>query len=294
MGVQKADDPARNLTNVWLGSDPIRDTSRARYTSWGVFVVLWGLLGMLLWLVLPLGLLAVVAALWLTERLRTVVASRAIRLAYALLLIVGLAIIVPDPTFWAYPPSGWVAWLPALVAAVLITRSTMRHVDANRPISYWRNTLSTAARGPRARRTPVTRDHDEPARTDPIDLSELDVTYLSTEGHAVARYEPVVTAVEAERWLPADLGATANFRAWLTFHGFWHTLIPGRNGGPAVVDIRLNPDAPRGLQESRTVEAGSWFIFVPATGRRGHTSDHHVMTDKAFRGAYAAVAEPKR
>lgn len=283
---QRADDPARNLTNVWLGEDPIRDTSRARYVSWLVWLVLWVTFSLLLWLVVPMVVLMAVVCLALADRVRTVITSRNLRIAFAVLIYAAVLLVFPTPAFWLYPLSGWVAWLPALVAAVLATRKLMPNVDANRPVSYWLNALKLAASGPRARRKPVARDLAEPTDSTPLDLSDLDIACLMTKEYDVARYEPITVAVEAERWLPGDHDKAANFRAWLSEHGFNHALVEARNGGAPSINIH-----PLGHLEVHHVQPGEWFIFIPAKGRRGRVLGVKSMPDKDFHKEYRAVVE---
>jgi hypothetical protein len=93
----------------------------------------------------------------------------------------------------------------------------------------------------------------------------------------VARYEPITTPVEAERWLPGNLEAAAAFRAWLSEHGLKHEVIE-REAGRHVVDL---------TEWHIVVQPGEWLILA----LDAVTRPSEVMRDAEFRRSYREVVD---
>lgn len=307
MGHQKADDPARNLTNVWLGADIIRNTARARYVSWAVWVALFALCGVLFWLVLPTLALLLLGVAYVSR----IVVRRSLILGVIYVVgITGVAwLLLPDVTFWLYPLPWWAAWLPALITSILVTRSLMRHVEANRPVRYWWRSLDAAARAPRPTRTPekwqmrnsewltperfaaMTGDSNrldiDAMRRELLDLTDLDMQSLLTKEFTVARYEPVTMPVEAEQWLPGDHAAAAAFRAWLSKWEVEHRIREFPAGSPPMV-LLLDGDG----RVTEGVHAGGWLLLpLLRNGTRDRDAVPKVLRDKDFRREFRAVVD---
>lgn len=266
MSPQRTDDPSRNLREVWLGPNGAwRWPFDATFREWAVGCALSVVAFVVLWLVLPLGVLALVLAwLWSGILARHVGSGiRFIRGGYFALVLVTLLLLFPRPAQWLRPMPLWMAALGAIAVAFYLVKRLAPFLDGNRPLRYWWAVLRSVASGPRAQRPPATYAAGVPFPVEGGYVVFDEVHEWITGQKAHDRFMLNVAAVEEEDvpkytnrteyeamvWNPRTGREENSTRviAWLTRHGVDHEVINVRyktSGGAHEMllgaDLRIN------------------------------------------------------
>lgn len=156
MPLLRTDDDVRRLRLVWLGPDGSwRWPFDARYSAWGLALVLVPTLTAALWLAIPMLVVVTAAAVGLYRAAVRRAADR--RIAWLLTGSGGaVALLTVPPGSLLMPMPLPAAALCGFAAAIALIRAVMRHVDYDRPVRYWTSMVWQTAGGPRRRRKPVT------------------------------------------------------------------------------------------------------------------------------------------
>jgi hypothetical protein len=261
--VQRSDDSGRNLRGVWLGPEnAFRWPFDATYTEWFMGFVMVAPAFVVLWLVIPFGLvvgfLGWLVAGWIAHNGNVGFGSARVRRWTWIAVILALAgLLFPNLMTWALPMPWWLAVPSAVAAAVIAVRAARPYLDGNRPLAYWINTLSNIASGPRPVRPVAVITPEGFATIDGHDteLSDDLWRFMNAINNAdpteapVRNYRQRSPEVEAVYW---DIGSGDentghNILAWLRSKGLEvkvsnvvYTSTPGKGNHPASADVDLD------------------------------------------------------
>lgn len=252
--MQRSDAPARNVPGYWLGdpSSGWRWPFDATFTAWKVWALAVIPAFVLLWLIVPVGIFIIYAAMVLAAAARRgappIFVGRHnvtpwVGAATVALFAVGLT---PNPLAWFVPLPIYLAAVVAPLLALFFARTVMPWIETNTPMSYWLRLLPRVAAGPRPRRSPRTLQSTSPGSDsdvwDPILLHALTI---DPKDIRMPTATPRVQPVEFHQWLPNDLEKAALTVAWLNDNGFTvkvteedRTLLIDISGVHDVIKVR--------------------------------------------------------
>jgi hypothetical protein len=261
--MQRSDDSGRNLRGVWLGPEnAFRWPFDATYTEWLMGFLMVGPAFIVFWLVFPFGallaLLAWAAAGWIARNASFGFGSTYVRrVTWTVVAGVFVGLLSPSVMTWVLPMPWWLAIPSAVAASALAVRAARPHLDGNRPIGYWINTLTNIASGPRPLR-PVAEitpegfmiiDGHDGELSDELWLFMTAVNNANPKEAPVRLFRQRTPEVEAVLW---DIGSgdenTGHLViAWLRSKGLGvqvsnvvYTSTPGNGNHPASADVDLD------------------------------------------------------
>jgi hypothetical protein len=260
---QRSEDAGRNLRGVWLGPEgAFRWWFDATFAEWLLGFAMLLPAFVVLWLVLPLGLLVILVSLSLSAFLARYASwgrfsKAANRWTYFGMLLVFCAALVPYPAAWLLPMSWWLALPSAVATCALIVRAARPYLDGNRPFSYWIATIHAITSGPRQLRPiaeiipegfTIIDGHDS-------DLGDDLWRFMTAINNAdpkeapVRRYRQITPEVEAVLWdiASGDEKTGHLVLAWLREKGLPVTVknvkygvTPGVGSYPTYAEVDLD------------------------------------------------------
>lgn len=261
--MQRSDDSGRNLRWVWLGPEgAFRWWFDATGAEWLIGFLMVGPAFIVFWLVAPFGLLigalSWFASGWIARNGNVGFGSpRVRRWTWTVVILALVGLLFPSVLTWVLPMPWWLAAPSAVAASVALVRAARPYLDSNRPVTYWINTLSNIASGPRPLRpvaeiTPegfmIIDGHDAELSDDlwrfMIAINNADPTEAP-----VRNYRQRSPEVEAVLWDvgSGDENTGHNVLAWLRSKGLEvvvsnvvYTSTPGKPSYPLSADVDLN------------------------------------------------------